>query len=621
MKPKPRFQPLHLCFALVPFLISAYARADRIIYVNQSAAGTNDGTSWTDAFLDLHDALDEAAIECIDVPCEIWVAAGTYKPDRGTLDRSLSYTMMNNVALYGGFAGTEESREQRDWQANQTILQGDLLENDDLSFISDSNCCSEHPGSGCDNESCEQRVCGALEHCCMSNFWNLIDCDAIAQQLCCDLCRPTRCDNSEHLLTAFLVDESAILDGFVITGGEANDYLSNEFSQFGGPNRGGGLWVVGGPQLSVVSSPSIRNCTFRDNAATAGAAVYCRPCGAILDNCWVESNICFNGSGTAVALRDSNNVGMPSVYNSSFVHNSTGLELDGTGQVENCIFIDNRHGLSADEALVSGCTFIGNSPSGALSNSGQSQVINCTFVGNHAHYGGGGLNGPCSAVINCVFIGNSADAMGSAVQCEGNGFLFNNTFFANYDGGTAVWTGTIAHLENNILWGNVGNETFSLERQQVFASSGVPLTLKYNSIEGWSGAMGGVGNVGLDPFFVDDAGPDGVVGTGDENLRLSSDSPLINLGHPDPPLAPYLDGDGHARILCGRIDIGAYEFGIGDYNCDRIIELADFASFPACLTGPAPNQPYSSDCAAYDFVTEVIEDVDLLDFAGLQNDR
>ena len=44
------------------------------LYVNASATGANNGTSWTDAYTDLQDALDN---NCAGVT-EIWVAAGTY---------------------------------------------------------------------------------------------------------------------------------------------------------------------------------------------------------------------------------------------------------------------------------------------------------------------------------------------------------------------------------------------------------------------------------------------------------------------------------------------------------------------------------------------------------------
>jgi hypothetical protein len=198
-----------------------------------------------------------------------------------------------------------------------------------------------------------------------------------------------------------------------------------------------------------------------------------------------------------------------------------------------------------------------------------------------------------------------------------NGSVFGN----NHPTGSTAGISNSGNLTvwNSVLWGNTAANAGSTVQAQIYDVLGGTSTRWYNSIEGLPPRQHINGNVDLDPLFVDPEGPDGVVGTLDDNLRLSPDSPLINLGDPDPPLAPFLDGDGHARILCGRIDMGAYEFGIGDYNCDRVVELADFAAFPACLTGPAPEQPYSAACAAYDYVTESTEDVDLLDFAGWQN--
>ena len=134
----------------------------RIWFVKADAAGINDGSSWTDAFLDLQDAL--GAAESGD---EIWLARGLYTPDRGTMDRAGVFRMMGGVPLYGGFAGWEDCRDDRDWVANPTILSGDLNGDDgphDCAVFSD--CCRAHEGITCDNLPCQERVCARRPGCC-----------------------------------------------------------------------------------------------------------------------------------------------------------------------------------------------------------------------------------------------------------------------------------------------------------------------------------------------------------------------------------------------------------------------------------------------------------------------
>src|SRR6056297_194187 len=110
-----------LLFCISFFLLmAAQAHAQTIIYVNQSATGSNDGTSWTDAYTDLQDALTTAS-----AGDEVWVAAGTYKP-ASTLDREKTFVIAQKFNLYGGFDGTETNRDERDWRANETILSGDI---------------------------------------------------------------------------------------------------------------------------------------------------------------------------------------------------------------------------------------------------------------------------------------------------------------------------------------------------------------------------------------------------------------------------------------------------------------------------------------------------------------
>ena len=114
-----------------------------------------------------------------------------------------------------------------------------------------------------------------------------------------------------------------------------------------------------------------------------------------------------------------------------------------------------------------------------------------------------------------------------------------------------------------------------------------------------------------DPLFVDADGSDDVVGTEDDDVHLLGDSPCINSGSNGAPELPETDLDGHARILCAVVDMGAYESGIADYDCDGDVDLSDFAWLAACMTG-ADMGPYLDDCEAFDF--EHDDDVDLADF-------
>ena len=89
-------------------MLSATAGLATVLYVNTAATGSNNGSSWDDAFTTLPPALTAAASGD-----EIWVAAGTYKPATAS-DRTVSIAMKNGVGVYGGFAGTETQRSQRD---------------------------------------------------------------------------------------------------------------------------------------------------------------------------------------------------------------------------------------------------------------------------------------------------------------------------------------------------------------------------------------------------------------------------------------------------------------------------------------------------------------------------
>lgn len=67
----------------------------------------------------------QAALEVAEADDEIWVAAGIYRP--GALSdpsdpRTATFQLSEQLAIYGGFAGSETSRAERDWRTNQVIL-------------------------------------------------------------------------------------------------------------------------------------------------------------------------------------------------------------------------------------------------------------------------------------------------------------------------------------------------------------------------------------------------------------------------------------------------------------------------------------------------------------------
>jgi hypothetical protein len=108
-------------------------RQSCVVYVDRDATGANDGTSWANAYVALRDALARAT-----APMEVWIAEGTYYPDRGAGvargTRTASFTPAVNVAIYGGFVGTETMRSQRQPRAHPVVLSGDLAGDDGPRF-------------------------------------------------------------------------------------------------------------------------------------------------------------------------------------------------------------------------------------------------------------------------------------------------------------------------------------------------------------------------------------------------------------------------------------------------------------------------------------------------------
>lgn len=222
------------------------------VFVNGAAQGANNGTSWTDAFTDLQMGLD-AARQAGPGPVQIWVAAGTYLPDRGTGDRAASFELTDGVSIYGGFAGNEIRLNQRRPLAHPTMLTGDLAGNDAVGDLA---------------------------------------------------------DNSYHVVMASNVGASAMLDGFIVTSGHA-DGPSPDDSGGGLHVALSRPTIIGctfrsnvaardgaGVACAAYADPKLVNCSFIGNVAGQGGGglandLYSRPA---LTNCLFSVNSAASGA-------------------------------------------------------------------------------------------------------------------------------------------------------------------------------------------------------------------------------------------------------------------------------------------------------------------------------------
>jgi len=107
-------------YFFVLLLFCTQALPAKTIFVKKDASGLNNGTSWANAFTNLHDGLSSA-----QAGDQIWVAKATYHPTSNS-DRTIHFELKSGVKLYGGFAGTESSLTQRDWSAHRSIIDGDI---------------------------------------------------------------------------------------------------------------------------------------------------------------------------------------------------------------------------------------------------------------------------------------------------------------------------------------------------------------------------------------------------------------------------------------------------------------------------------------------------------------
>jgi len=362
---------------------------------------------------------------------------------------------------------------------------------------------------------------------------------------------------------------NTILEGFTITGGDAN---SSNFPD----NCAGGMYNNG-------SSPTVINCIFSGNSADYGGGMYNRNSGPTVIKCTFSGNSADYGGG---------------MWN----------ESDSSPTVTNCTFSINKSaarggGMSNETGsnpTVSNCTFTGNESGsgGGMYNGGTNPMVtNCMFGGNSADYGGGMWNYDASPMVtNCTFSSNTSTNRGSGMYNEyySHPTVTNCTFTSNtgtYDGG-GMWNRLLSDptATNCIFWGNGsgGGQIYNVE-------DSTPV-VTYSDVQGGTGqSWFGTGCIDTDPCFVDAYNPDPNL----LNLRLKLDSPCIDAADNSsvPADTADLDKDGNSvepipfdlggfpRFSDGDcndtnvVDMGAYEFLSADIDSSGTVDMCDFSMF------------------------------------------
>lgn len=289
-----------------------YLPMSRIRYVKPTATGTGDGRSWENASADLQKMIDELADNnSQNQTGEVWVAAGTYTPQSQLISGtgySASFRMRDGISVYGGFAGTEASKIEREkastmpWDfKNETILEAAYY-NGDLTWT--------------------------------NNKWTLTS-------------------DSRHVVWfAPMPGESAFtnvttLDGVTIRGGYAQGGTGlDDFKT----DRGGGVYMDG-------ANAYLSNCIVKENYATGNGG------GVYLKNGRVQTSLIYNNNadadGGAVYVENRGLVHRSMLANNSAL-NGAGVYLHNGAEATGSDSDDHPEYLILSTCVVSNNTVRGN---------------------------------------------------------------------------------------------------------------------------------------------------------------------------------------------------------------------------------------------------------------------
>ncbi|MDA0990151.1 MAG: hypothetical protein O3A51_05305, partial [Verrucomicrobia bacterium] len=361
------------------------ANAQTTYYVDASATlGGNSGASWGDAYLDLQSAL--AVVVSGD---EIQVATGTYYPTSGS-DRTISFTLTAGVNLRGGYPAGGGTR---DWEANVTILSGDI---GTLGVDTDN---SQHVLVGADNMTLDGFTI-------TKGYWDS------------NVAGPR---------------EGA---GLYIAGAKYPHILNCRFVDNHSWYRGAGIYF--GYTANSTVGPLVSNCYFSLNTTTYASAegsaihAYHRVPITIVGTIFEDNTS--TRSGAAIY----------STYNDLIISNC--VFRRNTSQTTGGAIWHQRNDLtSLTPSMVVDCDFYENTSiagyGGAMywsrAYNTTDQFRNNRFFANEALQGGAIRFYTCGGTIEaCIFSGNrSVNNTGGAIHAEYSAFTFRNVVLVGNNSG------------------------------------------------------------------------------------------------------------------------------------------------------------------------------------------
>ena len=378
-----------------------------IYYVKPVQSGLGNCTSWEDA-CGLQAALDFADLSA-EFSHEIRVAAGIYTPSKltsPTSARTATFQLKNGVAFYGGFPSDGGDWDERNPAAYLTILSGDI------GTLGDS------------------------------------------------------ADNSYHVLTSDGVDGTASLDGFTISGGNADEFMMNDY---------------GGGMANISSSPNLNNLIFTGNSARrAGGGIY----NASSSNPQL-TNITFSTNSALAGAGMYNINSNPAISNVTFTSNSAGIAGGG------------MYNASNSDPILTDLTFTSNSAwdGGGMANQDNSDptLTNVAFTSNTASGLGGGMSNNSSnpSLSNVTFTSNSASDGGGMRNYNSNPSLSNVTFANNSasNGGGMYNNSSNPTLENVTFSGNSASQSSGGMFNSLSNPSLTDVAFSANSAVAYGGGM------------------------------------------------------------------------------------------------------------------------------------